>query len=127
MLHHELYIEVSEGRGRGVFTRSQLAAGEVVEVSPVLVLSQEEMREVEKTRLHDYIFEWGEERKNCCVAWGYLSMYNHAEPPNCTYEMDFEEETITIRTLRVIEAGGELFISYLPEEGSKPPIWFQVK
>jgi len=127
MLHNGLYIDVSQDRGRGVFTRQLLVQGEVIEVSPVLVLSKEEMREVEKTRLHDYIFEWGEERENCCVAWGYLSMYNHAEPPNCTYEMDFEEETITIRTLRVIEAGEELFISYLPEEGNKPPIWFEVK
>ena len=127
MLHNGLYIDVSEERGRGVFTRQPLVQGEVIEVSPVLVLSKEEMREVEKTRLHDYIFEWGEDKDHCCVAWGYLSMYNHAEPPNCTYEMDYEEGTIAIRTLRAIEAGEELFISYLPEEGNKPPIWFQVK
>jgi SET domain-containing protein len=127
MMHHGLYIDVSGGRGRGVFSRSNLTAGEVIELSPVLVLSREEMKEVEGTRLHDYIFEWGEAREQCCVAWGYLSMYNHAEPPNCTYEMDYEEETIAIRTLRSIEAGEELFISYLPEEGNKPPIWFEVK
>ncbi len=127
MMHHGLYIDVSGGRGRGVFSRSNLTAGEVIELSPVLVLSREEMKEVEGTRLHDYIFEWGDDREKCCVAWGYLSMYNHAEPPNCTYEMDYEEETIAIRTLRSIEAGEELFISYLPEEGNKPPIWFEVK
>ena len=127
MMHHGLYIDVSGGRGRGVFSRSNLTAGEVIEQSPVLVLSREEMKEVEGTRLHDYIFEWGDDREKCCVAWGYLSMYNHAEPPNCTYEMDYEEETIAIRTLCSIEAGEELFISYLPEEGNKPPIWFEVK
>jgi SET domain-containing protein len=127
MMHHGLYIDVSGGRGRGVFSRSNLTAGEVIELSPVLVLSREEMKEVESTRLHDYIFEWGDDREKCCVAWGYLSMYNHAEPPNCTYEMDYEEETITIRTLRIIEEGEELFINYLPEEGAKPAIWFKVK
>lgn len=127
MMHHGLYIDVSGGRGRGVFSRSNLTAGEVIELSPVLVLSREEMKEVESTRLHDYIFEWGDDREKCCIAWGYLSMYNHAEPPNCTYEMDYEEETITIRTLRIIEEGEELFINYLPEEGAKPAIWFKVK
>jgi hypothetical protein len=41
--------------------------------------------------------------------------------------MDFEEAMISIRTLRVIQEGEELFISYLPEEGNKPPIWFAVR
>ncbi len=99
----------------------------MLEVSPVLVLSKQERVEVEKTLLHDYVFEWGPDREQCCVAWGYVSMYNHSDLPNCTYEMDFEKAMIAIRTLRVIEAGEELFINYLPEEGDKPAIWFEVK
>jgi SET domain-containing protein len=120
-------VAPSENRGRGVFTTEPLLEAQVIEISPVLVLTAEERNEVEKTRLHDYIFEWGNDRAQCCVAWGYLSMYNHAEPPNCTYVMDFEEAMISIRTLRVIQEGEELFISYLPEEGNKPPIWFAVR
>ena len=122
-----LFVAPSENRGRGVFTAEELSEGQVIEISPVLVLTAEERNEVERTRLHDYIFEWGNDRAQCCVAWGYLSMYNHAEPPNCTYVMDFEEAMISIRTLRVIQEGEEIFISYLPEEGNKPPIWFAVR
>lgn len=127
MLHASLFIAASEGRGRGVFTRDRLAQGDLLEVSPVLVLSKQERVEVDKTLLHDYVFEWGPDRDHCCVAWGYVSMYNHSNLPNCTYEMDFEKEMIAIHTLRVIEAGEELFINYLPEEGDKPAIWFEVK
>jgi SET domain-containing protein len=127
MLHASLFIAASEGRGRGVFIRDRIAEGDLLEVSPVLVLSKQERVEVDKTLLHDYVFEWGPDREQCCVAWGYVSMYNHSEFPNCTYEMDFEAETIAIRTLRLIEAGEELLINYLPEEGDKPAIWFEVK
>jgi SET domain-containing protein len=127
MLHPSLFIQASEGRGRGVFTRDRLAEGTFLEVSPVLVLSNRERMEVEKTLLHDYVFEGGPDRAQCCVAWGYVSMYNHSELPNCTYEMDFEAETIAIRALREIQVGEELLINYLPEEGDKPAIWFEVK
>jgi SET domain-containing protein len=41
--------------------------------------------------------------------------------------MDFEAETIAIRALREIQVGEELLINYLPEEGDKPAIWFEVK
>jgi hypothetical protein len=41
--------------------------------------------------------------------------------------MDYEHQLITIRTLRTIQVGEELFINYLPEEGDIPPIWFTVQ
>jgi hypothetical protein len=120
-------VAPSENRGRGVFTSELLLEGQAIEISPVLVLSLEERKEVEKTRLHDYIFEWGNKGGEACVAWGYLSIYNHATEPNCRYEMDYEHQLITIRTLRTILVGEELFINYLPEEGDIPPIWFTVQ
>ena len=122
-----LFVAPSENRGRGVFTSELLLEGQAIEISPVLVLSSEERTEVEKTRLHDYIFEWGNKGGEACVAWGYLSIYNHAAEPNCRYEMDYEHQLITIRTLRTILVGEELFINYLPEEGDIPPIWFTVQ
>lgn len=127
MLLPYLFVAPSENRGRGVYTSAALTKGQVIEISPVLVLSAEERKEVEKTRLHDYIFEWGTEQGEACVAWGYLSMYNHATTPNCSYEMDYAHQLITIRTLRDISSGEELFINYLPEHGDSPPIWFTVQ
>ena len=127
MMLPSLFIAPSENRGRGVFAAEPLTSNLIIEISPVLVVSKEERVLLEQTRLHDYIFEWGPDGSEACVAWGYVSMYNHAAIPNCRYEMDFTHQLITIQTLRDIAAGEELFINYLPDEGDKPPIWFEEK
>ena len=63
-----LFIAPSENRGRGVFTAEPLSGNLVVEISPVLVVSPDERALLEQTRLHDYIFEWGVDGKEVCVA-----------------------------------------------------------
>jgi SET domain-containing protein len=121
-----LYIASSEGRGRGVYTRQDLPLGTVVESSPVLVMSGEERRVLDLTLLHDYIFEWGVERERCCMALGYLSLYNHAAPSNCEYFMDYDEDVIWVKTVRAIRAGEELSINYNGHFANADPVWFQI-
>lgn len=120
-----LTIAPSKERGRGVFTTENIPAGTTIEISPVLVLSESDRAEVEKTALYNYIFEWGENGKQCCVALGYLSLYNHSYNANCRYEMDFEEERMNIITVRDIETGEELFVNYNAEPDDATPIWFE--
>jgi SET domain-containing protein len=121
-----LTIASTLNRGRGVFTSEDITKGTTIEVSPVIVLNAADRANVEKTLLHDYIFEWGEDHKSAAVALGYLSIYNHLAEPNCLYQMDFEAQTISIITLRNIQAGEELFINYMNAEGaSDKPVWFE--
>lgn len=121
-----LTIASSLNRGRGVFTSEDIIKGTTIEISPVIVLTAADRSNVEKTLLHDYIFEWGEDHTSAAVALGYLSIYNHIAEPNCKYQMDFEEQTISIITLRDIHAGEELFINYMNAEGaSDKPVWFE--
>lgn len=121
-----LTIASSANRGRGVFTSENIAKGTTVEMSPVIVLNATDRLNVEKTLLHDYIFEWGEDHKSAAVALGYLSIYNHTSQPNCCYQMDFDEQTISIITIQDINAGEELFINYMNAEGaSDKPVWFE--
>lgn len=122
-----LTIAMSPERGRGVFATERIAAGTVIEVSPVLVLSAAERVEVEKTRLYDYIFEWGDDGAQCCVAMGYLSMYNHSYDANCDYEMDFTEDRITITTVKEVQPGEELFINYNADPAEKKKVWFETR
>ena len=77
-----LVVAPSDQRGRGIFASEKIPADTVIEISPVLVLSAKERKQVEKTRLFDYIFEWGRKRKKGCIALGYLSVYNHAYTAN---------------------------------------------
>jgi SET domain-containing protein len=121
-----LVVAPSEKRGRGVFSTSKIPANTVIEISPVLVLSEKDRKLIEKTALFDYIFEWGNNRKKACIALGYLSLYNHAYDANCTYDMDFDTQLMTITTVKTIKKGEEVFINYNAVADDASPIWFDV-
>lgn len=126
MLKPYLYIEQTKGRGRGVFTRERIPAGTVIEVAPVIVMKTD--REyLDKTLLHDYIFEWGKEKDQCCMALGLIPIYNHSYKSNCEYFMDFETETIFIKTVKAVEKDGELTINYNGDWNDGKKVWFEVK
>ena len=127
MMNESLFIDKSKNKGRGVYTRDFLPAGIIIEESPVVVMTTEERKFLDQTLLHDYIFEWGADSKQCCMALGYVPVYNHSYASNCEYEMDFEEEVIRIRTMRNIEAGEELFINYNGDWNNEKPVWFHNK
>lgn len=122
-----LYIDKSNGKGRGVFTKQTIPAATVIEASPVIVMTADERKLLDQTLLHDYIFEWGADSKQCCMALGYVPVYNHSFRSNCEYEMDFENEIIKIKSVRLIEAGEELFINYNGDWDNAKSLWFDAK
>jgi len=119
-----LYIADSLNRGRGVFTSDSLKAGTVIEDSPVIVMNSEERILLDQTLLHDYIFLWGKNESGCCVALGYVSVYNHDYHSNAEYEMDFAASVIRIKTVRTIKKGEEIFINYNGIWNETRPVWF---
>ncbi|HEY4876984.1 MAG TPA: SET domain-containing protein [Puia sp.] len=122
-----LFISSSQKKGRGVFTSEIIKAKTIIEISPVIVMSNNDRLLLDQTLLHDYIFEWGEKRNQCCVALGYVSIYNHSYQSNCEYEMDYKQELISIKTIRLIKAGEELFINYNGDWNNEKKIWFDAK
>jgi SET domain-containing protein len=122
-----LYIAGTEQMGRGVFTSEDIKKGTVIEESPVIVMSNEQRKLLDKTLLHDYIFEWGEKKNECCMALGYLAVYNHSYKSNCEYEMDFERKVIIVKAVHFIKAGQELFINYNGNWNDSKPVWFDAK
>jgi len=110
--------------GRGVFTSVAIKKGTVVEVSPVIVMTGEERILLDQTLLHDYIFEWGLRKKGCAMALGYVPLYNHAYRSNCEYDMDYDQQLISVRAVRAIKAGEELFINYNGDWDNETPVWF---
>jgi len=127
MMSPYLIIAPSDRRGRGVFSLRNIPPNTIIEVSPVLVFSSAERKIIEKTKLFDYIFEWGKSKKQGCLALGYISLYNHAYESNCDYEMDFEHRLVTIRTVRKISKGEELFINYNAHPTDATKVWFDTK
>jgi SET domain-containing protein len=124
MILPSLYIADSLNRGRGVFSSVYIASGTIIEISPVIVLSPEERVLLDQTLLHDYIFLWGPDERACCVALGYLSLYNHDYQSNAEYVMDFAQSQIRITTVRTIKKGEEICINYNGTWNDPKPVWF---
>jgi SET domain-containing protein len=127
MLKPYLFVEKTPQMGKGVYTRERIPAGTVIELSPVIVMKKEDRLHLDKTLLHDYIFEWGKLKDKCCMALGLIPMYNHSYKSNCEYFMDFEDDTIFIKTVRVIEKGEELTINYNGDWNDGAKVWFDAK
>jgi uncharacterized protein len=124
MISPFLIIESSPKRGRGVFTTKNISKGTVIEISPVIVLTEKERKTIEKTLLFHYVFEWGNDKKKACVALGYVSMYNHSYDANCEYEMEFGKKLMTIKAVKNIKKGEELFINYNAKPDDTTKVWF---
>jgi SET domain-containing protein len=124
MIKQFLYIDNSNGRGRGVFTREKITANVIIEESPVIVMTAEDRILLDKTLLHDYIFEWGINKDQCCMALGFVPVYNHSYKSNCEYFMDYEEETIQIKTICPVKRGEELTINYNGDWNNNKKVWF---
>ncbi len=118
-----VYVNIP-GKGRGVIAKTPIAAGELIERSPVLPIGSVES---ESPGLNDYSFAWGEDvegfepGKECAIGLGYLSLYNHSDTSNVSLTRHYEENEMSIRALRDIAAGEELTINY------DVPLWFAEK
>jgi len=127
MILPSIYIGLTTEKGRGVFTNEPIAAETIIELSPVIVMPMRDRAHLDKTLLHDYIFEWGTQKESCCMALGFIPIYNHSYQSNCEYFMDYEEEVVFIKTVRPIAAGEELTINYNGDWNDEKKVWFETK
>ncbi len=119
-----LYIADSDLEGRGVFTGQPLEAGDLIEICPAIVLPEEDLPKIHDTKLHDYYFLWGDDQKQCAIALGYGSLFNHSYQPNAQYLLDYEHETIDFYCLKPIQSGEEITVNYNGEPGNQELVWF---
>ena len=127
MLKPYLFVDETDSMGRGVFTTERIPAGTTIELSPVIVMSGDDRVHLDKTLLHDYIFEWGVDKDQCCMALGLLPIYNHSYQSNCEYFMNYDEDNIMVKTVREIEVGEELTINYNGDWNDETKLWFDAK
>jgi len=127
MILTSLFMAESPEKGRGMFTKELILVNTIIEISPVIVMPAADRILLDKTLLHDYIFEWGTDKTQCCMALGFVPIYNHSYESNCEYFMDYSTETIMLKTVRNIEAGEEVYINYNGDFNDKAAIWFDAK
>mgnify|MGYP006195282845 FL=1 len=121
-----LFIAETEEKGRAVFTNEALEAGTLIETAPVIVMTGEEHKLIDQTRLHDYNFVWGDANDQCAMALGWISMYNHSYSSNAEYYMDFETEQMFVKTVRPIAEAEEITINYNGTWNDETKDWFDV-
>ena len=124
-LHPFLIIQETTEKGKGVFALQEIQANTLLEVSPVIVLSEKDTKLIHQTHLHDYYFSWGKHQQKCAIALGYISIYNHASDANAFHECDFANNTISIFSKTTILAGQEICIDY--NMGKDKKLWFEEK
>ena len=125
MIQPYLTIAETSNRGRGVFTCENIPADTILEISPVIVMGAAERVLLDQTKLHDYIFEWQPDgAAMCCMALGWVPIYNHSYNSNCEYFMNYDDQTISIQTVRDINAGEELTINYNGDWNTETKVWF---
>ena len=122
-----LFMAESPAKGKGMFTNELILADTIIEIAPVIVMPAADRVLLDKTLLHDYIFEWGTDKTQCCMALGFVPIYNHSYNSNCEYFMDYSSNTIMLKTVRNIEGGEEVFINYNGDFNDKAALWFDAK
>jgi uncharacterized protein len=117
-------IEVKRvrGKGRGVFARRPIEAGEVVETCPVLVLPAGAIEDI-SAGIGGYVFEWG--RGKLALALCYGSLYNHSYRPKACY-VDLAGRTKVFTAIRDIATGEEITVNYNGEPEDQAPVGFEV-
>jgi SET domain-containing protein len=106
------------GKGRGIVATEAVPTGTAIVTCPVVVYDWTDAGRIEKTRLGDYNFRFGEHAQRSCIVLGVISLCNHDESPNAALVCNEPEETMTLVALRAIAPGEEICIKY------RRPLWF---
>ena len=108
----KLIIKKSTLHGYGVFSGKKIKKGELIEECYILITKGDDKN------LEDFYFD-GKNRRYVILT-GFGSIYNHADEPNATYNINIKNRLARIKAIKTIRKGEEIFISY----GEK---WFSTR
>lgn len=121
-----LYIKDTGKYGRGVYTKCDIKAGQVIEVSPVILFSKEESDYIKETVISNYWFDWQANNFDFALALGYGSLFNHSYTPNTAFYYNYDSSVIVFYTISNIKADEEITVNYNGDPIDKSPLWFDV-
>ncbi len=111
--------DTGTAKGRGVFATRDIAAGEVVEIAPVVMLTSD--WESVPDEIKRIAFNWGWLTRGpeaSCIVLGWGSLYNHATQANLRYDARSEDTCMVFTAARDIVYGEELTINYNQTNGN---------
>jgi hypothetical protein len=115
-------VRVSPVRGRGIFARTAIVSGTLIEAAPVIVIPIADCPALDRTIIHDYYFHWdgdpeGEGRG--ALGLGLVTLCNHASRPNARVERNLVRQTLDLISSSLIGPGEEVTIDY------RCTLWFE--
>ena len=96
----------------GLLSSRAYRAGEIIEIAPVRIVFF-------AGDLESYVFKWAEGRR--ALAFGIVSLCNHADNPNACVEKVFEDNLIRLVAQADIEDREEITIRY--DDDARPPFY----
>lgn len=124
---HKVEVRKTPNKGRGVFALQDFDEGEIIESCPVINITPDERKRLEKTIFNYYIYPWRSTRSGS-LALGYGSIYNHSFNPNADWKQNFKTNSMVYRAIKPIKKGEEILVNYNGEPDDKTPIdWFSVQ
>jgi hypothetical protein len=110
--------------GQGVFAKEEFRPGKIIEISPVVLLSQREKELLRHTLLFGYYFLIDHPEYAIAMGLGASSMFNHSYVANAEYTIAIEDQVITIRALTLIRKGEEITLNYNGHPDDNTPVYF---
>lgn len=126
-MQSKITVKETKSTGRGVFALKNISKGEVVERCPILILSAKDRKLIDPTRLYNYYFWWGKNKKRAAIALGFGSLYNHSYEPNLVYLRDFKRKQLIFKALRKIKKNEQLLVNYNGAPTNRNKLWFRVR
>ncbi|MDH5558751.1 MAG: SET domain-containing protein-lysine N-methyltransferase [Alphaproteobacteria bacterium] len=79
------------GKGRGLIAREAIAAGDLIDDSPTILLSAADCDLMERSAVGDYYFAHPEDSESGLVVLGLISLCNHSDTPNAELRWRHED------------------------------------
>lgn len=112
--------------GRGVFAKSAIKKGELIESCPVIEIPGGDEASVNESMLVTYIYYLGKNKDRLRLALGFGSIYNHSYQPNAVYKENGRKKVIDFLAIKDIKKDDEIVVNYnqaSPKETN--PLWFE--
>ncbi len=118
-------VKKIKGKGFGVVATKDIKKGEIISVSPYLVIPYKELKIFNKMSISAYCFACG---KTVALAMDDTSFLNHSYDPNAyCKESCSKDRKMKFVARRNIKRDEEITINYNGNPENKNKLWFTVK